>query len=512
MKKNKDIENKQSKPKKEHHSLFWLIAHNKKVTVVFFLWLIVVALLAYLVLVFSGFLTGQQLLIVIAALAAFVLLLFVLLRFYKTSAVINTILAIALAVASFYSSTIVKRIQNYITEKQTDYVYIITTADSTITTNDDFYFYRYGQISNDEYYSNWGLTILQNAGKTDNLITNTYDTAPLAYTALQSGDIDMLCVSSADLSAIRDDPQYADAELKYKILYQDSVTTTLDLPKVDLTSKPFLLYIAGIDFSGIDDITGKGRSDVNILVAFNPNTGKASMQFVPRDTWVNIPCDCCSNKKSKLNRAMDYGGTSCALTTIETYFDININYYVKVNFYTVVNVVDALGGVTVYNDEAFTCKTTNYFHENRTYKFAKGYITLNGDEALTYARERKAFASGTAGDLKRGQHQMQIIQACLDKFTENISVDLFMKLLDATNGTIATNFTQQDMFGLLNIYTKIHNSLEIKTYTMKGSTTDVYTDPIYHGDAYYFKPNDGEKEKVKARIEAVLNGEDLLAD
>lgn len=513
-KKDKKKEKKapKEKKKKEHHSLFWLIGHKKIVTVAFVLWLNVVALLVFLFCVFRGFLDAKQFWYVLGGMVVFDLLLLLLVRCYKTSIIINSLLAIVLAVASFYSSSIVTKVQNYITQQQTDYVYVITRNDGSVTKDDDFYFYRYGVIADNDYYNNWGLTLLNNAGKTTNLLTENYETAADAYTALANKEIEVMSVSSADLSAITDDERYADTVLQYSILYQDKTTTTLDLNPVNLSSEPFLLYVAGIDISGCWDITGKGRSDVNILIAFNPNTGKASMQFVPRDTWVNVPCDCCSNKKTKLNRAMDYGGTSCALKTIETYFDIDINYYVKVNFYTVVKVVDALGGITVYNDEAFTCKTTNYMHENRKYSFKKGYITLNGDEALTYARERKAFASGTKGDLKRGQHQMQVIQACLDKFTQNISVDTFMNLLSATEGTIATNFSQKDMLGLLNVYSKIHNSLEIKTYTMKGKTTDTITDPVYKGQAYYFNPNEGEKEKVKARIEAVLNGQDLLAN
>jgi|GEM_PF-1875681 len=503
---------KEAKPKEKWRPLFYLIGHKKPVTVAFVLWLNVAALLGFLFMVFKGFIPSKWFWIVVAVLAGLILILLLITRFYKTSMVINGLLAVVLAVASVYSGQIVPKLQAYITEQQTDRVYVITRNDGAISTGSSFYFLRFGEIQGRDYYTNWGLTILQNAGKTSNLITQQYDNAVSAYNALLNNEVDILSVSSADLSEIQDDAKYADTQLNYAILYEDKTITKLDLSPVDLSSQPFLLYIAGIDISGIKDITGNGRSDVNILVAFNPNTGKASMQFVPRDTWVNVPCDCCSNKKTKLNRAMDYGGTSCGLKTVETYFDIDINYYIKVDFYTVIHVVDALGGITLDNPTAFTFKTTNWLHEERTYKFPKGEITLDGDEALAYARDRKDFAQGTAGDLARGQRQMLVIQACLTKFTQNMSLDLFTKVLDAAKGDIATNFSESDMVGLLNIYAKIKDKLEIKTYTMKGSTTDVYTDPIYHADAYYFLPKDGEKEKVKARIEAVLNGQELLAD
>ena len=142
--------------------------------------------------------------------------------------------------------------------------------------------------------------------------------------------------------------------------------------KVDVTTESFNIYLTGIDTYG--KITSVARSDVNIIATINPQTGKVLLTSIPRDYYVELAG---KNAKDKLTHAGIYG-VETSVKTIEDLLDININYYVKVNFSSVEKIVDELGGITVHSDYNFISQDG--------YKYVKGDNILNGKKAFFYSR------------------------------------------------------------------------------------------------------------------------------
>ena len=181
---------------------------------------------------------------------------------------------------------------------------------------------------------------------------------------------------------------------------------------------------------GVDERPGdKGRSDTMIFLSLNPNTNKMLMLSIPRDTYVNIP----GRGKDKINHSYAFGGSELSVQTVEEFLDTTIHFYSKINMEGLKDGVDALGGVTVENDLEFT--------QDGIY-FPKGKLTLNGEEALAYARMRK---QDSRGDLGRNIRQQQIISAMVSKATSFDSFTRVTNILDAVGTNVQTNAQMEEM-------------------------------------------------------------------
>ena len=164
--------------------------------------------------------------------------------------------------------------------------------------------------------------------------------------------------------------------------------------KVKVTKESFNIFISGIDTYG--KISSVSRSDVNMVVTVNPKTKQILMTSIPRDYYVTLHG--VKGYKDKLTHA-SLLGIENSVMTVEDLLDIDINYYIKVNFSSVINVVDSLGGVDVYSEYDFT--SIDGYH------YSKGYNKVNGEEALSFVRERKAFASGDNQRIKKQNKSLQ---------------------------------------------------------------------------------------------------------
>lgn len=165
------------------------------------------------------------------------------------------------------------------------------------------------------------------------------------------------------------------------------------------------ILLLGLDSK--DALEKGGRSDSIILLSINKKTEQIIMTSFYRDTWcyMNIGGN---NRYAKLNSAFYYGGADAAIDTIEKNFKIDIDYYVAVDFSSFVDMIDALGGITV--------EVQQYEAEyiNRTTKHTIDYgeaVTLNGEEALVFARIRKSDADS---DVSRTRRQRLVIQSFLN--------------------------------------------------------------------------------------------------
>ena len=295
-----------------------------------------------------------------------------------------------------------------------------------------------------------------------------------------------------------DDNEYnevKDFEEKTKTIYTFSLKVKKDNTSkdVDVVSEVFNIYISGIDTYG--EISSVSRSDVNIVVTVNPNTRQVLLTSIPRDYYVQLHDT--TGYKDKLTHAGIYG-TDCSIKTIEDLLDIDINYYFKVNFTSLIDIVDALGGVNVYADQSFT--SWNGYH------FTEGYNKVDGNAALAFVRERKAF---TNGDRQRGINQQALISAMIDKCISKEMLTKYTSLLNSVKGSIITNMPTKTMLSLVKMQLKNNSSWNISSNSLDGSNAYNYTYSYNYQQLYVMEPDEESVNNAKELINKVLDGEVL---
>lgn len=250
----------------------------------------------------------------------------------------------------------------------------------------------------------------------------------------------------------------------YKIIY----TITLNEKNDNMNSykninkESFILYISGIDTYG--KISTRGRSDVNILAVVNPNTKKILLVNTPRDYYVQLHDT--TGLKDKLTHAGIYG-IEKSIQTMEDIYDINIDKYLRVNFNTLIKLVDEIGGIDINSDEEFTA----YTDKNVTIK--KGINHLNGKEALAYSRERYTY---TSGDKHRGENQQEVISAIIKKITQkNTLMQKYDTILKTLSNSFETNITDKEIKDFSKMQLNKNIKWEIESISVDGTNSRNYT-------------------------------------
>ncbi len=287
------------------------------------------------------------------------------------------------------------------------------------------------------------------------------------------------------------DEESEDFKSNTKVLYNISVKIPEEKTskQVDVTQKPFNVYLTGIDTYG--KITSVSRSDVNIIASVNPKSGRILLTSIPRDYYVNLAG---KNAYDKLTHAGIYG-VETSVKTIEDLLDIKINYYVKVNFSSIEKMVDELGGITVHSDYNFISQDG--------YRYTKGDNVLNGKKALSFARERHSFAEG---DIQRGKDQMYVIEAMMSKLMTFKSVTNFNSLLDTLAGTFETNISSEEISSLvkMQIDKKIAWNIESNYLEGEGASKTTYSSK---SRAYVMVPDISSVASAQTRISKIFNEE-----
>lgn len=272
------------------------------------------------------------------------------------------------------------------------------------------------------------------------------------------------------------------------------VTKTSDISKdLNVTKEPFSIYISGIDTFG--EISSVSRSDVNMIATVNPETKQILLTSIPRDYYVQLHGK--SGYRDKLTHAGLYG-TDMSIQTLEDLLDIEINYYVKVNFSSMINIVNAIDGVKVYSEYDFT--SIDQYH------YTKGYNEVNGEEALSFARERKAFATG---DRQRIKNQQALLRAIFEKCTSKAIITKYSKLLDSLNGSFVTNMKMSRLTSLIKMQLSKNYSWNIVTNSLAGTDSSNYTYSAPSQKAYVMEPIESSVEYAHQLIKDVIDGKEL---
>ena len=268
-----------------------------------------------------------------------------------------------------------------------------------------------------------------------------------------------------------------------------------------ITKEPFVVYLSGVDTRG--DLTDKARSDVNIIAAVNPVTKQVVLINTPRDYYVDLAG---TNSKDKLTHAGLYG-VQTSMDTLGNLYGVDVQHYIRINFAGFINVIDALGGVDVYSNQAFTSVGSPGYYDPTT--FVEGWNHLDGKAALAFARERHAFKTG---DVQRGINQMKVIDAMLNKIKSPALLMGFTKILDAVSDSFVTSLSQNQISALVRMQLSDFAEWNIERYTVtgsSGSSTKCYS--AKGQKLYVMKPDENSVAKAKEMIAAVLGGEGTVS-
>lgn len=270
-------------------------------------------------------------------------------------------------------------------------------------------------------------------------------------------------------------------------------TSVIEHTQVNVTNETFSIYVSGIDQYG--DISTRSRSDVNMILTINPKNHEILLTSIPRDYYVQLHGT--TGLKDKLTHAGVYG-VDMSLTTLEDLFNVDIDYYFRVNFTTLVNVVDTIGGIDVYSDKSFV--PLNYKH----LYIKEGTNHMDGEMALAFCRERYAYSSG---DRHRVQNQQDVISAIIKKISSSTTIlTKYTTLLDKLSKSFETNINMKDITKIVKLQIDKMPSWTIKKYSVNGGDLMAETYSFAGHKLYVMNPDMKTVEQGTAYIQGMEEG------
>ncbi len=342
--------------------------------------------------------------------------------------------------------------------------------------------------------------------------------------ALYAGEVNAMILNSGYVDLLEEIEGYGDFTDRTRILYhtvvsdqpapapstepsskptqptQPSGTAESTVPSTEpqnlgISGKPFVIYLSGSDTRNATLKTS--RSDVNILVVVNPKTKQVLLLNTPRDYYVENPAG--NWERDKLTHCGIYG-TDCSMQALERLYGIPVDYYAQINFTGFEKLIDAIGGITVYADYAFTTQDTVYVQQ--------GENTFNGREALSFARERY----NAGGDNGRGRNQMKLLTAVIEKLSGSSTlITRYSDILQSLQGMFKTSLEMDDIGDLVRMQLDDMAHWNVVSYavTGKGGSDITYSMPGRY--LYVMYVNQDLVDRGTALAQKVLDGETLTA-
>lgn len=263
--------------------------------------------------------------------------------------------------------------------------------------------------------------------------------------------------------------------------------------RVGVTNQPFNVYISGIDtFGGISRVS---RSDVNMIMTVDPVDKEILLTSIPRDTYVTLHS---YGALDKLTHSGIYG-VGETVETVEDWLGIDINYYIRVNFTSVEDIVDAIGGIDVTSEYAFE----THGRQNRGYSFVEGVNHLDGAAALAFARERKSFEEG---DQERIENQQRVMMAILNKITGSTAIlTSYTQIMNTVGDEIQTNMSESDISSLVRMQLADLGGWNIERISINGSGTYASTYSMGDRQLYVVIPDENSVKAAQDAIGEMMN-------
>lgn len=315
--------------------------------------------------------------------------------------------------------------------------------------------------------------------------------------ALHDGEVDAIIYNEGYTGMLEE--AFEGYSSSVKIIYRHEIKKEIQnnttSQKVDTSKNTFSVYISGIDVYG--PIETNSRSDVNIIATVNPETHQILLTTTPRDYYVTIP-GISNGQKDKLTHAGIYG-VDASMATLENLYETSIPFYARVNFTSVIEIVDELGGVDVYSEYAFT---TN----DRSLTVKQGMNHLNGEQALAFSRERY---NVPGGDNQRGKNQQAVIVAMIKKMISPQILTSASGIIDSVSGNVETNMTQTQIQNLIKSQLNKGGSWNIYSVAATGTGDSNICYSSGSQSLYVMNPNQESVNEIIDLIKRVEDGEIL---
>ena len=479
----------------------------------FTLFLLLAASLAlYIRLMATGMLSNLYLIIlmvVLIVLNAVSVIVQLPLRRNKAGKLIMGIVSLLLSGAMLYGVVAVNSVQSALSKivgkmTETEITEVRVMNDNPATSMGDTRGYTFGYIA-DADTKNTQSNLDEISKSFGTIKSKGYDSMTALADALYDDEVDAILINQGYVDLLTEKDGYTDFRDQTRVLYTYTTTHEVDpiVPNTSITKEPFVVYCSGID-ARVDDISAKSRSDVNILAVVNPTTKQILLVNTPRDYYLPLARN---GELDKLTHAGLYGIDE-SMKVLGNLYGVQADYYVRVNFAGLVKIVDALGGVDIESDANFSCVPMetpdgNGDYTYQKYSFTKGINHVNGSQALAFARERKAFADG---DNRRGQHQMTVIKAIVNKACSSAVLTKYQELLKAASDAFITNMPYADISSLVQMQLGDMADWNITTYAVSGEGSTEYCYAL--GDKAWVMIKDSSKvNTAKNMIQQVINGE-----
>ena len=369
---------------------------------------------------------------------------------YIINSVIISILSIGFIILCIYINKTYNIVDNMNKRMITYSTSLVVMKDTEFKNDKDFVV---GMISDE---SNIEGNVLANKlidkKKLDKIDIKYYDDNLEMLNDLYNGSIKGILISSNYALSYQGYENYVNIKTDTKVVYtyrEKMKNQDIKLGSNKSLTEPFTILLLGVDseVDGLDQNT-VFNGDTMMLITFNPKTLNTTIFSIPRDTYVPISCN--GKRSNKINSSA-IGGATCVINTIQDLIGIDIDYYVKINFKGVVDLVEALKGIEVDVPVDFCEQDSNRMYENEIC-LSKGLQTLNGEQALALSRHRHSLP---LGDFQRVQHQQLVVEAMAKKVKTIRSVNMFYDVLNAVSKNIETNVSTDEMLNLYNVGKKM---------------------------------------------------------
>lgn len=413
--------------------------------------------------------------------------------------VLAVLLIIGLTVGNLYVRQALDTIDN-ITAGNTETVHVgvYVRIDDTRDFDAEAAGYQYGILQTIDRESTDGALAHLSEKLNTQLSCREYQRIPELVDALFDGKVDAIVLNQAFLDLLEESPGYGEKVTKLREAVLKEVEVQIDPPPTPVNPENptistggdcFTLYISGIDTAG--KVAKRSRSDVNIIAVVNPNTRQILLVSTPRDYYV--PLSISNGVCDKLTHAGNYG-VNVSKDTLGMLYGVEMDYHFRVNFSGFEKIVNALNGVTVYSDYAFTTLTG--------VTFQKGENFLNGKEALAFCRERYAFKDG---DHQRGRNQMAMIKAVINKMLSPTLLTNYTQILKAVEGSFEMSIPMDVVGDMVSKQLAEGGSWNIVSYSVTG-TGDYQSTYSTAEVLWVMRPDYESVDYAKQLIQGVLDG------
>ena len=443
------------------------------------------------------------------ALCLFLLaLFFMLLQLWKITGIASTFLSVivssVLMIGCFYVDFTYDKLKAMSgVDTKIDNVNVYVRNEDAASTINDAQAYQFGILTGlDRDNTNAIINKIETlTGK--KLSITEYESADELIKALYDNSTQAIILNDAYIGFVKGTEGYEDVESRIRVIYNMSFKTEIkteeSVPEDYLVKDEnvFTILLNGVDTRG--STISNSNSDTNILMTVNMNTHQILMISTPRDYYV--PLSISNGVRDKLTHSGAYG-IDVTMDTLEMLYGVNVDDYVRINFDGFIDVIDALGGITVYSDYDFVGFDNDVV--NMTYQFRQGYNEVNGKQALLFARERHAFASG---DRQRGKNQMAVIEGIINKATSPQILKNYSGIWNEVSGCVVTSMSYDEIADFVRKQLDEGISWDIVKYSVTG--LDAMSQAYSTGSAqvYVMIPDETTVSQAKEYLRQIYAGE-----